>query len=137
MQISIAMHIIGLVLWLGGVLVLTRLARLFVDATPDGGPTVVMLKKSWHFYVIHGIGITLLTGLFQLFMGGVGEYMKQGWFHTKLTFVLVLVATTIVLGLQISRISRGERASANALRWVQILSSISLVVIVFLMKVVR
>jgi uncharacterized membrane protein len=63
--------------------------------------------------------------------------MKQGWFHSKLTFVLVLFVATVMLGLQMRRIGSGEVVSAKALRWVQILTAFSFVIIVFMTKAFR
>jgi uncharacterized membrane protein len=136
MDISLAFHLIGIVFWVGGLLVVTRFARLCV-VKPADAEFAGTIKKTWLLYVIHGLAFTFISGFYQLFSGGIGTYMKQGWFHSKLTFVLVLFVATVMLGLQMRRIGSGEVVSAKALRWVQILTAFSFVIIVFMTKAFR
>lgn len=135
MQISLALHIVGIVFWVGGLLILTRFAQIFSQPGDANEKSRAVLRKSWWLYVIHGVGFTLLTGFYQLYSGGIGNYMKQGWFHTKLTFVLLIAVATIMFGLQMAKISRSEAVSSKSLRIIQILAAVSFVVIVFVTKV--
>lgn len=135
MQFSFAIHIIGIIFWIGGLLILTRFAQAFTEVSQPSEKIRAVLKKSWWLYVIHGVGLTVVTGTYQLIAGGVGSYMKQGWFHAKLTFVLVLCVATIMLGMQMAKIARTEVASGKVLRLVQVLTAVSLVAIVVMTKV--
>lgn len=136
MNWSLAIHIIGIVFWTGGLLITIRFLRLGSVTTP-AADTVTTIRKTWQLYIIHGLGLTLLTGLFQLFYGGVGTYMKQGWFHGKLTLVIILVVATVICGIEVKKLAEGKLTSAGRLRLVQILTALSLIGIVFLTKAVR
>lgn len=139
MQWSFAIHLIGIVMWLGGLLMLTRFARIAGDpALASNPPFVKVMRKSWFIYVVQGLAITVLTGFYQLFAGaGPGFYLKQGWFHGKITLVLVLIVATAMLGFEIKNISESRPANPNRLRVIQILSVVGLVGIVLLTKVFR
>ncbi|MBN8550870.1 MAG: CopD family protein [Deltaproteobacteria bacterium] len=139
MQWSLAFHIIGVVLWLGGLLLLTRFARLTTE--PGFLPNAAfssLVRKSWFIYVIHGVALVLITGLYQILAGGgFGVYFKQGWFHGKITLVMVLLVATVMLGMDIQRIAQSLPANPRRLRTVQMLALLSLFGIVFLTKVFR
>ena len=111
-KLSIAFHLIGVVFWLGGLILVPRFLKVFAGAPgADGGvalaPARALVKRMWLGYVIPGLLIAVVTGLIQLVTGGIGVYMQQGWFHTKLTFVLVLVGVTVVEWLEVERVSSG------------------------------
>ena len=138
MQWSFALHIIGIIFWLGGLLILTRFARVSSEPGAMSQQFRAIMRKSWFVYVIQGMVFTLLTGLFQLFAGGgPGFYFKQGWFHGKVTLVFVLIAATVMLGMEIKRISDSLPANPNRLRMIQILTIVSMLGIVLLTKVFR
>lgn len=137
MNISLSFHLIGIVFWVGGLLFVTRFARLFAEQNSHNTELATTIRKSWILYVIHGLAFTLVSGFYQLFSGGIGSYMKQGWFHGKLTFVIVLLVATVMLGFQVSRIGKGQQTSAKALRLIQILTAFSFVITVFMTKAFR
>lgn len=139
MHWSFAIHIIGIVLWLGGLFNVTRFAGLAAEPGASLGQSYAkVLRKSWFVGVIQGLALTVLTGLYQLFAGaGLGVYFKQGWFHGKVTLVLVLVAATVMLGFEIKKIGESQAPHAGRLRVVQMLSMIGLIGIVCLTKFSR
>lgn len=138
MNVSLAFHIIGIVFWVGGLLVVTRFMRLFCP-NAEGATSALAgtIRKNWYLYVIHGLLFTVLSGFYQLMLGGVAVYMKQGWFHGKLTLIIVLLLTTALAGAELRKIGHGEKTSPSRLRLIQIVSAISFVAIIFMTKVLR
>ncbi|MBX7144944.1 MAG: CopD family protein [Oligoflexia bacterium] len=138
MNISLSFHIIGIVFWIGGLLLVTRFMRLFSESGQTANTALAAtVRKGWFIYVIHGLLFTLLSGFYQFFTMGAGEYMKQGWFHGKLTFIFVLLITTSMAGLEVRKVGLGQNTNPGRLRLIQILSAISFVAIVFMTKVMR
>ncbi len=106
MPVSIAFHLLGLVFWIGGLL----FASSIIKYAPLGGPTAIqtLSKKTLFGYIVPGLLLMISSGLYQLMTGGLSVYMKQGWMHTKLTFIVILIWSTIMLSLALIRISKGQ-----------------------------
>lgn len=137
MQWSFVFHLLGIIFWAGGLLILTRFARVLVNAEARSPEFVSTIRKTWFIYVLHGMVFTLLTGFYQLFAGGVGVYMKQGWFHGKLTLVLILLIATVLFALEVRRIGEGDAPRSGRLRAVQILTALSVVGIIVFTRALR
>jgi protoporphyrinogen IX oxidase len=133
MKISIAFHIIGIVFWLGGLLVLSRVMKGLVLSGIDKAGYAPIVKRVFYGFVLPGFIISLISGTFQILAnGGFGVYVAQGWFHGKLTFVVVLLIVTFLLGREISKLSAGNGVSTRALGMIHGITSLALIVIVFL-----
>lgn len=141
MAYSLAIHVIGVVFWLGGLIVLTRLLKMTLadSALPDAARVQVagMVKRGYFGFVVAGLVLSLLSGLYQLAMNGIGFYMSQGWFHGKLTLVIVLLAATIVFGKQVKSAAAGAPVKAGTVGMIHGIASGSLVLISFMTLVGR
>lgn len=96
---SILLHILGIVMWLGSLMICSRIMALLVKNGAD--QSNVWQKKLLFGWLIPGLAITLLTGLYQASATGFAYYFKQGWFHAKLTLVVILIAASILFVKQI------------------------------------
>ena len=133
MKISIAIHLVGIVFWIGGVLLLPRIMKALVDAPQAAAALAPALKKVFFGFIVPGIVMVILTGVFQFFVGGgFGLYMKQGWFHGKLTFVILLLVATALLFGEVSKVISGGSPSRAKLGAIHGITALSLVAIVFL-----
>jgi uncharacterized membrane protein len=121
LKISLALHLIGMVMWLGSLLVLTRLFKLFTSpitspitspSGPQGQLPTLMGRMLWG-YVIPGFLLSLGTGLYQMGYVGFGTYLAQGWFHGKLTLVVLLVVVTLLCFANVGKIRRGAPVSGG------------------------
>jgi uncharacterized membrane protein len=114
-QLSLAFHIIGFVLWVGGTMVL---ARALAVATSDK-PQSAVCSWAWRAfvgYIVPGALLTVLTGLYQILSGvGFAGYFAQGWFHGKVTLILLMFGATVVFGVKCSALSRGESVRKGSL----------------------
>lgn len=97
-------HFLGLIVWIGGLLDLTRILGYHVKEDE-----VVQKRLSWmehrmfFFVSTPGLIIALVFGLL-LFMAGGGplQYFKgSGWFHAKSTLILILFFIHFFVGKKI------------------------------------
>lgn len=132
MKISIAFHLVGMIMWLGALLVTTRFMRVFAagEAMPD--TLRAILKRTWFGFGIGGAVVAVASGLSQLFLGGVSVYMAQGWFHGKLTFVIVLLVVTALVHVTVLGVAAGGSVTKKRAGILHGLTGLSLIVIVFL-----
>jgi putative membrane protein len=131
MRVSLALHIIGIVMWLGGLMIGTSALRVLIS-TGNTEEISRFGKKLLFGFILPGLGIVTLSGLYQLTTNGVGLYMKQGWFHAKLTFILVLFAATALLYFEIKKIMNKGAASESRIMMVHGMSGAVLLVAVFM-----
>lgn len=141
MAYSLAIHVIGFVFWVGGLLVLTRLLKMssMEGALPDGARTEVgkMIKRSYFGLVVAGTVLSLATGIYQILERGVGFYMAQGWFHGKLTLIVVLLVVTVVFGAQVRNAASGKAVKPGLVGMMHGVTSGVLVLVAFLTLVGR
>lgn len=110
MNYSYAIHTLGLVFWIGGLLFGCKIIKV---ASEDSQAIQVLARKTAFGYIVPGLAITLLTGLHQLVGGGMAQYMKQGWMHAKLTLVAILLWSTFAIFMNLIAISKGEKGAAK------------------------
>lgn len=95
LNLSLALHVIGIVMWTGSLIVASRIIALGAKNANDNSAT--WLKKIFYGWTLSGLVLVTITGLYQLMVGGgPGVYFKQGWFHGKITLVIVLYVVTFL-----------------------------------------
>jgi putative membrane protein len=131
MSVSLAFHCVGFVLWLGGLMILTR----FTSLSHSGGDSPQRFANSaarvYKGYILPGMVVVILSGLHQLGAGGAAHYFQQGWFHGKLTLVLVLIVATVIFGLQLKKLREGSWPSSAVIHSVHGIAGATLVGAVF------
>jgi uncharacterized membrane protein len=93
------LHVLGVLLWAGGLVLVTRLLASVVTLAPDARQAAACALRSGYLKVVFpGFLVAFLTGLY-FFLGNPGEqpYMKEGWFHMKLTLLLILMVVDHVM----------------------------------------
>jgi len=86
-------HVLGVVIYVGGLMALTRLLGHAVRFESEGSRTDAYrtFKRMHKFANWGGLGLMVLAGLALLVWDPAGKaYMKQGYFHMKLTAIIVL-----------------------------------------------
>lgn len=111
-----ALHIISMVCWFAG---LFYLPRLFVYHTQvedaAGRERFAQMEKRLSRFIMTPASIaTWVFGLWLLF-GGLGwdYYKTQGWFHTKLTLVVLLTGYHHVCLAHIKRLANGTNVKSE------------------------
>jgi uncharacterized membrane protein len=131
MAYSVAFHIIGICFWMAGLLMLTRIMVI------SESPTLTLIKtvrRLWLGYAVPGALIVVISGVYQISYKGMAFYFGpgQGWFHTKVSIVLVLLVITALLWKQVNKFSNGEIPNRKILGAFHGVSALSLIVLVFL-----
>jgi len=91
----VGLHLLGLVVYAGGLLALTRLLGHAVRfETVDARASAYRVFRRMHFLVDWiGLALLLATGLAMLIADPAGKhYLRQPYFHVKLTCVALLLA---------------------------------------------
>jgi len=100
-------HVLGMVVYVGGFLTLTRLMGRAVayESAQSRADAYRTYKRMHKFVDWGGLGLMLGSGVWLLVTDPLAKaYMKQGYFHMKLTFVLVLVVCDVVLSAKLFRL---------------------------------
>jgi uncharacterized membrane protein len=98
-KIAWIIHVIGVILWIGGLLFLTRLLGYHMReiGKPDAKIAMAALSRielrMHHLVIVPGAILAITGGLWQLTQQG--HLMKEGWFHAKLTLVLFFIGLHI------------------------------------------
>lgn len=135
MNLSLAIHIIGIVAWVGGLLILTRVMTIFSQPLSDREAILQICKRLFWGWCVGGLAVATVTGTIQILIRGIGFYMAQGWFHAKLTFVIALLVATFGVGLQMKRATSGatlKRGTVMAFHGVAGASMIAITLLTFL-----
>lgn len=132
MKFSIALHIIGLVLWVGTVLILSLSTFLIEKNNLNKKDFPVIANKLLLAGILPGFVLTLFTGLYQIFSMGFSFYMKQGWFHGKLTFLIILTIISVIFAFVIKDFKKNIWPTKGKLMAIHGSTGICFVLIVFL-----
>lgn len=89
---SLVLHLLGVVLWVGGLLAMSRV--LVAQAKEPGPGREALGRLAGRFNVLSLVGFVLTagSGLYQLSLWGMEVFKRTRWMHHKLTAVLVLCA---------------------------------------------
>lgn len=141
MSVVLALHVVGGAMWLVGAMILTRVMKMYLEPNAASPALDSMVKVVFFGFVVAGLAISVTSGMLQLLSYRGADslviYMKQAWFHTKLTFVVLMLAVTVVIWESVKRVTRGEAVSRGRLTLLHVLSGTSLIAIVVLTLVGR
>lgn len=95
-----ALHLIFMVTWFAGLFYLPRLFVYHSACTdlPGRERFKVMERRLFFAITTPGALLTILFGLWLLIDYGWASYGRQGWLHTKLLLVALLVVFHLLLG---------------------------------------
>ncbi len=92
-----AFHLIGIVVWFAGLFYIGRLFVYHAEASLEPEPVASILKKQYQIMEKRLYGIITTPGMWVtvIMAGGMltlePEFLKSGWLHIKLFFVLLLI----------------------------------------------
>jgi putative membrane protein len=90
-------HLLGVVLWTGGLLSISRMAAYHTAEAPEVQPRFAWVE--WRMYwlvAVPGMVITLIAAAGLLATGPL-PYMSLGWFHAKMALVVLLLGLHALL----------------------------------------
>ena len=85
-----ALHVIGMVAWMAGMLYLPRLFVYHVAAAPGSAQSdtfKLMERRLLRFIMNPAMAAVWVTGLWLAFDGG---HLREGWLHAKILLVVLL-----------------------------------------------
>jgi putative membrane protein len=105
----IAVHVTGVVLWVGSLLAVALVLAQHTQETNAEARTALakLERKILRAAGDPGATIAILTGI-ALVWTNSGYYFHARWLHLKLTFVLLLVGATVFLAISARRYAAGE-----------------------------
>jgi protoporphyrinogen IX oxidase len=131
-----ALHIIAVIAWMAGMLYLPRLLVYHAGATPGSEVAEtfkVMERRLLRLIINPAMVVTLLVGFILAIQGG---WFRAGWFHAKLTLVVVLVGVHGFLAATVRRFAVGKNTrSPGFYRIVNEIPTVLMIVIVVLVAV--
>ena len=94
---TLVFHIIGIVFWLGSLLVVTHVLAADADsASAEMHESLGRLEAKLFNGVAHpGAIIVILSGIV-LIMQNPHYYLRAGWLHVKLLLVLILIVLDVI-----------------------------------------
>jgi len=98
-------HVVGVILWVGGLLLMNRRLGYLMKAASDPSmqaafPKLIAMEKRMHkLVIIPGFLLTILAGLHSL-MAYNQASLSMGWFHAKMTIAVIF------LGLQVFTVKK-------------------------------
>ncbi len=124
-------------MWIGSVMIITRCLKIFTNSYPDQAQEGldnfrIVIKKIYYGFCLPGALITLISGIYQFSLRGAAYYMKLGWFHGKLTLVLILFVVTFMLAQEIKKVTNKQILSKKKTISLHAVSSACMIIIVFL-----
>lgn len=131
MQVVLMFHVLGMVLWMGGLMNLTRMVSFHVGEEPEVQKRLYYIEnRIFKFVTLPGFGITLVSGLYML-SNNMSYYMKQPWMHGKLLFVGIMLAVTAVLQGKLNELANNhEKQSPKAFKIAHGVTGLMLILIV-------
>jgi len=138
MNTSLSFHIIGIVMWVGGLIILTRMLTLFSSNSPSSKSNGCsdearkITRRLYLGWVLPGFVIVVFSGMYQLGVRGMAFYFSQSWFHGKAALVLVLFFLTILVGKVVKNVSENVVISKKMVMSLHGLSALILVAVVFI-----
>ena len=90
------LHLLGVIVYVGGFMALTRLVGHAVKfGTEESRADSYRVYRRMHKFADWGGGVIAIVFGFLLLMNSP-SYMQQPWFHAKLLFVALFIATDVV-----------------------------------------
>jgi uncharacterized membrane protein len=125
-------HLIGLFIWLGGMFAVYWMLRFHSHAPKEVHEKLVLSERSLALMMDIGSALAIVCGLWLAFgqTPTVFGRPNAGWFHIKLTIVVVgLLSMHGMLRARIKKFSRGQISEVPSWQWSVILASITAIVL--------
>jgi putative membrane protein len=134
-----ALHLIFMVSWFAGLFYIVRLYIYHTEAQEKPEQERIILSKQfelmesklWWIITTPAMILTILFGVWMLVLSPI--YLKMGWMHIKLSFIVVLLIYHFVSQRILFRLKKGEfNWSSNGLRIWNEVATLVLVAVIFL-----
>lgn len=129
-----AFHIVFMVTWFAGLFYLPRLFVYHADTHDDlGYDRFCLMERRLSILMSIGAGLTIVFGVWLLWLLGGDWLTVSGWMHVKLALVAGLIGYHGWCQIQVKRFrERRNRNGSDYFRWMNEMPSILLIAIVIL-----
>lgn len=129
-----AFHVVFMVTWFAGLFYLPRLFVYHADTADQlGHDRFCLMERRLSILMSIGAALTVVLGLWLLWLYGAGWLEHNGWMHAKLALVAALIGYHGWCQIQVKRFrERRNRNSAGYFRWMNEVPSLLLIAIVVL-----
>jgi putative membrane protein len=112
MKALLSLHLLGVVLWTGGLLNLTRILGYHARESPSVRPRYSWLEGRLDFLVtVPGALLTVGTGVAQAWLDGAAYLQAATWLHVKLALVAVVAILHVWVSRRHRALARGPAAA--------------------------
>lgn len=136
---ALTFHLLGLIVWMGALLDLTRILGYHVkEELAVQARLSAMEFRMFFFVATPGLAITLIFGIILFFLGGgVSQYLVgKGWFHAKLTLLIGLFVIHFFIGKQILKLrATPQKISPKRFKALHGIAALMMVLILILVMV--
>jgi protoporphyrinogen IX oxidase len=102
-------HLIGMVLWMGGLLTFSRILGYHSKELPSARPRFTFVEGRLNMLVaVPGAVITIVFGLWLVYQHGMQWFRVAAWMHWKLVLVLAVAVIHLVLTVKHHQIRRAH-----------------------------
>ena len=102
-------HLIGVVLWMGGLLSFSRILGYHSKELPSARPRLTFIEGRLNWLVaVPGAVLTIAFGLWLTIDHGAAWFRVAAWLHWKLTLVLATLVIHVVLTVKHHQIRRAN-----------------------------
>lgn len=137
----IGTHVVGLILWMGGLITLARLLGHHVSLTSKEAREALIPfeSKSYFMAVLPGFLLALISGVLLIVMKGPAVYFAPGaaWgltFHIKLTLVIALIVLDQLVAAKMRKVHREDTGNRGFFMATHGIVGLLMIVIVFMVK---
>lgn len=94
----LTVHLVGVVLWMGGLLMLSRIMGYHAREAPSVRPRYTWLEGRLNYLVtVPGAVLAIGAGVAQAYLHGAAWFRVARWMHIKLTLVFAIVVIHVIL----------------------------------------
>lgn len=102
-------HLIGIVLWMGGLLSFSRILGYHTKELPSARPRLTFLEGRLNYLVaVPGAVLTIVFGIWLTWSHGMAWFRVALWLHIKLLLVAVTLVLHVVLSVKHYQIRRAH-----------------------------
>ena len=115
---TLVFHILGIVLWIGGLLMTTVLLSRHVQETaPEARAALTRVeKKSMRAMADPGALLVILAGITMIFTNKA-YYLHASWLHFKLLIVVALIVLHGYIGIEMKGVQKGTSSLTSGKAW--------------------
>ncbi len=126
----VAAHLIGVLLWVAGLSTVFWMLRFHTQAPKEAHDKLVLMERSLALAMDLGAALAIIAGLWLAIEIKAFSRPGGGWFHIKLTLVVLgLLSMHGLLRARVAKFSRGETPTVPSWAWSVILVAITAIVI--------